>query len=645
MGLIEQADGGSGGIAHVFVTPGIGPVNGLSLGEFRECGRPDENLFRLFRWQQAHCLNQALFSISQSDHDPSISPVPLHVVHFKAEPFGRQRRHGFGAQVGPGVVGGGGEGALEVEQELVGEAVQRRGLAEAEAQPDGSLGRDAVGIDALVAEECDEGRASGVRPDVGTQERTEVAAHLEGGFALTNPIEDGVSQSPVLDEPDVLLDELQGKVCAAAVEHQFDLRVRNGRMQEGGDHLLVLDEGTCHLHDVFEPVRLGGDPEQKGRQFMQAVARDLDEFPLSQNLHDVPSVKDVGNGAVTVSLCFVDYKDDMRFVQVSFLVMIAAVALAAQTATVSRIEASGNERVTTEEILRMSGLKAGQSISKQDIHDAAERLMASGRFERVDYRWKPESNGIVLTFTVREKAAAAEEAAPAAGPRVKDVTFDGNAAIPSQRLRAALSGAVEDRIYDKQDLQQTLDNLLRPLYLERAHWGVSFTHTTEPYGGGVRVRVKVEEGDALTLASVDIDGGDRKWVQSAAFPIGGPAAMRSIQAAVGRVRGNMEREGYLKGGIITQEVVEGGQLRLSLKVDKGPKFTFSALRLNGLDYDADVRARKLWTLKPGDAMNPAAVEAFVKAVFTAHIPRAAGAQREFQIAHGSTQVEVVVTFK
>lgn len=300
----------------------------------------------------------------------------------------------------------------------------------------------------------------------------------------------------------------------------------------------------------------------------------------------------------------------------------------------------------TEEIVSVSELSVGQSVSKESIQQAAERLMATGKFERVDYRWKTEEAGIVVTFTVREMPVIqADPEPPAVGPRVKEVVFAGNKVISTQRLSAALKGVVEDRVYEKDDFQQAIENLLRPVYLEQAYWAVKFTPATEPVEGGVRVRVAVDEGAALTLASVDIEGGDAKWLTSAGFPIGVPAAIRAIQTGVGRVRNNMERDGFIKAGIVMREVQDGPQLRITLKVETGPKFTFDALLIEGMDDASEQRARKLWALKSGDPMDPAAVEAFVKEVFTKRIWRGTGATRQLQIAPGTTRVNVLIQFK
>ena len=340
----------------------------------------------------------------------------------------------------------------------------------------------------------------------------------------------------------------------------------------------------------------------------------------------------------------------MRSLQVSCAFILLTGLFAFQPMPLLKIEASGNTLVQTEEIIRVSGLQAGQSVTREQIQAAAERLMASGRFERVAYRWKPEEGGIVLTFLVREREAApAPETAPATaapkGPRIRDVVFEGNAAVSGDRLRAALAGIVEDRLYEDPDFRQTLENLLRPLYVEQGYWSVRFTPAAEVEGAAARVRVRVEEGPQLRLADVSLEGGGRRWLDQAKFPLGEVAARKAIQSALARLRNAVESEGYLRAGIIAREVVEADALKLVVAVDVGTRFVFGALVLSGLDAEDETRARKLWRMRKGDPMNPQAVEDFIRAVFAARIPKGTGASRELKTDPDGPAVEVRITFR
>ncbi len=336
----------------------------------------------------------------------------------------------------------------------------------------------------------------------------------------------------------------------------------------------------------------------------------------------------------------------MRSLQVSFCLLAAAAILSGQAMTVLRVAADGNKVVKTEEIVRVSGLKPGSEVTKQEIVAAAERVMATGKFERVDYRWQPQPTGIIVTFAVVEKLLEPEiPAAQADKPRIRKVVFEGATLVPATKLESALAGVAEDRPYDEKEFRETLDNLLRPLYSERGHWDPRFTPKAEPTEGGVRVVVTVDEGEPVKLSAVKIEGGDEKWIQAAGFPVGQVATSKTVHAAMGRVRQAMERDGYLKGSLVAREELEGDQLRLVLKAEKGSKFVFRILVLEGLGRDAEARARKLWKLKSGDTMNPEFVESFVKEVYAARLAMATSVEREIRFASGTTDAEVVLRFR
>ena len=64
----------------------------------------------------------------------------------------------------------------------------------------------------------------------------------------------------------------------------------------------------------------------------------------------------------------------------------------------------GNRNYTPKQILAVSGLRAGQVSNKTELEAAHGRLMASGGFDSVAYRFEPtrDGKGVALTYTVVE---------------------------------------------------------------------------------------------------------------------------------------------------------------------------------------------------------------------------------------------------
>jgi outer membrane protein insertion porin family len=71
---------------------------------------------------------------------------------------------------------------------------------------------------------------------------------------------------------------------------------------------------------------------------------------------------------------------------------------------IERLAVEGNHRYTAGQVLAVAGLKIGQLAGKNEFDAARDRLVASGAFETVGYKFEPGPNneGYVATFQVVE---------------------------------------------------------------------------------------------------------------------------------------------------------------------------------------------------------------------------------------------------
>ena len=87
--------------------------------------------------------------------------------------------------------------------------------------------------------------------------------------------------------------------------------------------------------------------------------------------------------------------------------LLVAGTLPAQTARpfpLESIKVTGNQQFSDTEIIKMSELTAGRPVSKSDFDAAQKRLLDSGLFETVAYRYMPVSGtqSVAATFEVKE---------------------------------------------------------------------------------------------------------------------------------------------------------------------------------------------------------------------------------------------------
>lgn len=346
---------------------------------------------------------------------------------------------------------------------------------------------------------------------------------------------------------------------------------------------------------------------------------------------------------MTLNCYFRDYRDVAALLQVP----IALVLLMTQALPVEKVVVRGAERTAVEEIVRVAALEPGTPVEKADVAAAAERLMATGWFERVNFRLQPGPDGVLVTFTVVERppAEAVEEAPPPPRPRIATVTFSGNREAPSGRLWAVLRSVVEGREYEEEDFRHILDSLLRPVFAERGIWQVKFGPVRLTGEDPVHLSVPIEEGPVMTLGGVTLEGGDQQWVEEARFPLGLTANRRRIDEAMIRLRHRLARDGYLRPSFVTTERVEGNEVRMHLKLEPGTQFRFGELRIRGLAPEAEARARRLWTAPPGAPASPGTLELWIKAVFDARIPTGTGVRREFVHREDAPVVDIEVEFR
>lgn len=320
----------------------------------------------------------------------------------------------------------------------------------------------------------------------------------------------------------------------------------------------------------------------------------------------------------------------------------AGLAVGWQAAAVSVVEVRGAERLAVERVIELSGLKPGQQVDKAILGTAVERMMATGLFERVTWRTQPGEDGVKVTFTVVEAAAEQAVEASASGQKIDQVELRGVAAERAARVRLALEGAMAGREYKQDVVEEVGGPLVRAALAESGRWtpGVKFSHG----GGGVLV-VEIDEGPVAVLGGVGMSGGDPKWGERAGFVKGAPAESGKLNQALGRVIAAARNDGYLNVSARWEQTIEGGELKLTIHVDKGPLYRFGELRIEGLTAQAEARARKLWTLKPGDPASVAAMEEWIRRVFEQRIPVWDRAQRDWRPRAAEAVADAVVSFK
>lgn len=307
-----------------------------------------------------------------------------------------------------------------------------------------------------------------------------------------------------------------------------------------------------------------------------------------------------------------------------------------------KIEVRCAERLSAERVIEVSGLKPGQTVDRAVLQAAVERMMATGLFERVNWRTQPGEDGVTVTLTIREAQEHQIEAEKAPGPKIEKLEVRGLTPERNELLRKRLEAPMSGRAFSPEMAEEVAGPLTRAVLAEWGYWNPVITFKLE---AGSALAVDVTEGPAALLGEVTLEGGEARWLDGAGYVKGAPAESKKLNLALGKVIQAARNSGYLAAAARSENSVTGGRLNARISMESGPLFRFGELRIEGLDAQREKRARALWKLKPGDPAGAAALEEWIRLVFERRIPVWDRVERAWRPRQGEAIADAVVSFR
>jgi outer membrane protein insertion porin family len=88
----------------------------------------------------------------------------------------------------------------------------------------------------------------------------------------------------------------------------------------------------------------------------------------------------------------------------SLTILAPAFAQAPESATapLKEVHADGNKILTEAQVVSLTGVQLGSQVSKNDLQAAADRLVQSGLFSKVNYSFQTRNQAVLVTFHVEE---------------------------------------------------------------------------------------------------------------------------------------------------------------------------------------------------------------------------------------------------
>jgi len=297
---------------------------------------------------------------------------------------------------------------------------------------------------------------------------------------------------------------------------------------------------------------------------------------------------------------------------VLFLLPAPAQTPAPATATLHEIRTEGLKTFTEAQVMALSQLEKGSQVGKPDLQAAADRLLETGMFAKVNYTFQTRGDGLTATFQLEE------------APRVP-VYFDNLPWFSDGELSDAIrkkipyfdgtlpeAGAVVDQVGD------TLKELLASRQLN-----VTVEHEllANPLAGGNVQQFHVQ-GAAFYIASVDFGdpslSSSHLVQQQLAEVQGKPFSRMTIDLFLSeQLRPFYLQQGFLRVKLGPPEVRLTGnpnqklpeQIPVFVPIVSGAIYRWKEVRWSGNSLLSSITLSSELGLKPGDIANGMQIEA------------------------------------
>ncbi len=184
----------------------------------------------------------------------------------------------------------------------------------------------------------------------------------------------------------------------------------------------------------------------------------------------------------------------------------AGTARAQEQTTLRKIEVVGLQRMSSEQVVQLSGLQLGQPIDARRIDAAADKLMQSGTFRRVSYRVRSEDYELTVIFEVEEKPDKPIGPVTSPGDALGQVTWSGNRALSNQELSIAFALRSGDPA-GRDKIDAALDTV-RKAYARKGYVNVEVGQTSNRDTASQRVNYQfiITEGSQYRMGAFSVNG-------------------------------------------------------------------------------------------------------------------------------------------
>src|SRR5258708_25266799 len=86
----------------------------------------------------------------------------------------------------------------------------------------------------------------------------------------------------------------------------------------------------------------------------------------------------------------------------AFLAIVVTPLLHAQTSTLREVRVEGAKHLAEPQIVSLTGLAPGGQVGRKELQDAADALVRTGLFAKVNFKYDTHNDNLVATFHIEE---------------------------------------------------------------------------------------------------------------------------------------------------------------------------------------------------------------------------------------------------
>lgn len=302
------------------------------------------------------------------------------------------------------------------------------------------------------------------------------------------------------------------------------------------------------------------------------------------------------------------------FAPVLFGMFCCAKALAVEPFIISDIRVEGVQRISEGTVFNYLPLDVGDLLTAGNTRTAIRELYKTGFFSDIQFG----REGDILVITLFER------------PAISSINLDGNKAIKSEELLAALSdiGLSEGEVFDRMQLDRVQQELTRQ-YFSQGKYSVSVdTRVSELDRNRVRINFDIDEGKTAKIKHINIVGNtvfDEDELREA-FESDIPNRLifwsKADQYSREKLSGDLEKlrsyyqdRGYVDFSIESTQVSispDKQDIYITANVREGDVYTISDVQLTGDLVLDEAVMRNLVAIEPDEVFSRRKLEASIE---------------------------------